>query len=430
MAVKTKRFISARKSCSCSMPGVWRAVAYSDGAVVIFHSPRACAHVARSMDINAHYRAMSDGGQETLAAVPLLSSQLQEKHSIFGGAEQLEKCIAFAIDAYKPKCLVIANSCVAGVIGDDVESVAREAEAEYNIPVITVDCFGFLDGEYYQGYFETAERLIDRFFKPQLQLPDTVLLLGDNGGPWGNYAKEVTRLLRRLGIKVLGQFPGYMPIDKLAAATQAEAAVILGGRGQVHMGLKKIADRLQREFNIKYLPDVYPVGWQETEQWILAMGDLFNCRKQAQALLAEEQQRLQQATAKFFPITAHKKAVLFIGRLLMYFQPKAVLETINHLQLDLQGIVLLDAYDDKERSAMLAAIKECTDMPVSSLQEGERLLESTELVLTTHELANKNVKQLFLPMLPKVGTNGEINFMQAIYKCLCSKIIRGGISYV
>ena len=36
MAIKTKRFINNVKNCSCSMPGVWRAVAYCNGAVVIF----------------------------------------------------------------------------------------------------------------------------------------------------------------------------------------------------------------------------------------------------------------------------------------------------------------------------------------------------------------------------------------------------------
>ena len=83
MAIKTKRFISSRKSCSCSMPGVWRAVAYCQGVVVIFHSPKACAHVARTMDINAHYRTIADGRKENIGSVPLLASQLEEKDSIF-----------------------------------------------------------------------------------------------------------------------------------------------------------------------------------------------------------------------------------------------------------------------------------------------------------------------------------------------------------
>ena len=81
MAIKTKRFLSSRKSCSCSMPGVWRAVAYMDGVVVIFHSPRACAHVARTMDINSQYRTLSEGRCEDRASVPLLCSQMEEKDS-------------------------------------------------------------------------------------------------------------------------------------------------------------------------------------------------------------------------------------------------------------------------------------------------------------------------------------------------------------
>lgn len=143
MAIKTRRFYSARKSCSCSMPGVWRAVAYMDGAVVVFHSPRACAHVARTMDINSQYRTLSENEREQWGSVPLLSSQMQEKDAIFGGVARLEKCLRFAIETYKPKCLMIANSCVAGVIGDDVESVAREVEEEYNVPILTVECCGF-----------------------------------------------------------------------------------------------------------------------------------------------------------------------------------------------------------------------------------------------------------------------------------------------
>ena len=80
MAIKTKRMLSKTKSCSCSMPGVWRAAAYCSGAAVIFHSPRACAHVARSMDISAQYRALANGAAENLKPIPVVSSMLQEKH--------------------------------------------------------------------------------------------------------------------------------------------------------------------------------------------------------------------------------------------------------------------------------------------------------------------------------------------------------------
>lgn len=84
------------------MPGVWRAVAYMDGAVVVFHSPRACAHVARTMDINSQYRTLSENEREQWGSVPLLSSQMQEKDAIFGGAARLENACALLLKPTSP----------------------------------------------------------------------------------------------------------------------------------------------------------------------------------------------------------------------------------------------------------------------------------------------------------------------------------------
>lgn len=428
MGIKTKRFINLRKSYSCSMPGVWRAVAYCRGVVVIFHSPRACAHVARTMDINAHYRTMAEERNERISPIPLLSSQLEEKHSIFGGTERLQQCIDFAVQQYAPQCLVIANSCVAGVIGDDVSAVARSAEVQYGIPVLTVDCCGFLDGEYYQGYFEITEQLAERFLRPCKPAPGTALLLGDNGGPWGHYATEVTRLLAMMGIKVIGQFPGYMAFDDLPKAAAAEVAIILGGRGQTHIGLGKIAARLQSKLGMPYL-DVYPVGWQQTRQWISAAGRLLGREREAAVVLAAEEARMNSGIRRFTAVTRGKKTVLCIGRLLMYYDPAATLSTINMLEMELTGIVLLDAYRDKEREEMLRTIRSYTDIPVYSPAEGEAALAAADIVLTTHELQDKRLKQLFLPMLPKVGSFGELDFMEAIYRALCSRL-KGGMIYV
>ncbi|MBQ7760404.1 MAG: nitrogenase component 1 [Acidaminococcaceae bacterium] len=412
------------------MPGVWRAVAYTDGVVVIFHSPRACAHIARTMDINTHYRSLGEGRQEERASVPLLSSQLEEKHSIFGGVDRLRKCIAFAIEKYQPKCLVLGNSCVAGVIGDDVESVAKEVEEEYGLPVLTVDSYGFLDGEYYEGYFEITYKLIDRFLQPQEHVPKTVVLLGDSGGPWGHYATEATRLLQAMGVKVIGQFPGYMTLEDLPRLTSAEAMVVLGGRGQTHDDFNKLTKILEERFGLKSLPGIYPVGWQQTERWLVEIGKLLNCEAQACEVLTKERLALQKSLQQFLPVTKNKKTVLCIGRWLMYFHPDAVLGTIKNLELDLTGIILLDAYEEEYRQEMVAALRLHTDVSVYTNIDGEALLKEADLVLTTHELQDKNVKQIFLPMLPKVGTNGEIEFMQAIYRVLCSRHGGGGMIYV
>lgn len=429
MGIKTKRFIAARKSCSCSMPGVWRAVAYCEGTVVIFHSPKACSHVARSMDINSHYSTLAESKAESKRTVPLLSSCLQEKHSIFGGADELSRCIDFAVEKYQPECIVIANSCVAGVIGDDVESVAAEAEQRHAVPVLTVDCYGFLDGEYYQGYFETATAVLKRFAEPQPKEARTAVLLGDNGGPWGHYAVEVTRMLGYMGVKVIGQFPGYMSLKEIRELPRAEFAIVLGGRGLTGAGLEKLAAFLQERYDVKYIKGVYPVGTADTEKWLFEVGKLLRCEEKVSAIRDGELRRLRECVGRFLAVTENKRTVLCIGRWLMYFNPAVILEIIEFLKLDLAGVVLLDAYDEKTRAEMHDAVKQCSSAPIYDSVDGEKIISEAELILTTHELQGRTAKQIFLPMLPKVGVAGEIEMMEVIYRALCSRMTGGGIIY-
>ncbi len=441
MAIKTRRFMNSRKSCSCSMTGVWRAVAYMHGVVVIFHSPKACAHIARNMEIYSDYRNIADQEFAKGIPVPLLSSLLEEKHAIFGGADRLQSCISFAMRTYHPKCIVLANSCVAGVIGDDVVSAAREIEAEYHIPVLTVDCYGFLDGEYHTGYYEITDQLIDRFIPNKEEAQSfqgadeqtRVVLLGDNNGPSGQYAVEVTRLLGEMGIDVIGQFPGYMAFDDLPNIASASATIILGGRGQTHVGLTKIAEHLQKKVGMPFI-NIYPVGWRGTCEWILAVGNLLGKKTEAQALIANEKRKIDDFLNKTVIKTSGKRILICIGRTLSFFDPKSIMEYANMLQLDVQGFVMLDWYAPEQREEMVQAIKACTDVPIYTAQESDALMQTQDLdlIFTTHELDASTchgIKQLFVPMLSDVGTEGAISFMQGIYRTLCSRQ-KGGIVYV
>ena len=58
MAVNKRRFIKDKVSYSCSMPGVWKAVAHSEGCVVVYHAPKACAHITEEMERNQYFRML------------------------------------------------------------------------------------------------------------------------------------------------------------------------------------------------------------------------------------------------------------------------------------------------------------------------------------------------------------------------------------
>ena len=105
-------------------------------ALHVVHGPIGCA--AYTWDIRG---AQSSGRQLHRNS---FSTDLQERDVIFGGEKKLAAALRELIAAYKPSAAFIYSTCITGLIGDDVDAVCREIEAEFSIPVIPVESPGFL----------------------------------------------------------------------------------------------------------------------------------------------------------------------------------------------------------------------------------------------------------------------------------------------
>ncbi len=429
MALDTKWLLKQEKSSSCPMVGVYRALAFCTGCVVIFHSPLGCAHVAQTMDMGSGFRVAADGGRENRPGIPLVSSHLREKDSIFGGISRLEDCISYVMETYAPRCLFIVTSCVAGVIGDDVEEAAERAEEMYGIPVIAMPFAGFLGGEYGKGYYETVDVILSRFVKPAETEPNTVLLLGDQMGPEGQYVREVTRLLSCFGLRVLYQFPGYVPFAEWAEIPSAALSVILGVAGQAGAMLR-VAEKLETEYGVRALGDVYPVGWDATKEWIRALSEKVGAAETGEAVLAAEEARVSEAAAGFLPLTRGKKVVIGTGRALRWYNPAETLSLAARLGMETAGVVFFGNLPEEEKAAIREKISAFGDVPIYEADAGQAVIDGADVFLTTNEVFNAKTRQLFIPMVPLVGTEGEIAQMRAVYRLLCRYGEKGGVAYV
>ena len=431
----TKWLFTKNKSCSCTMPGVWRAVSFCDGCAVIFHSPLGCAHVATLMDLGAQYRIIGDHQNEDLDAVPMISSNLQEKDSIFGGVEKLRGCIAYVMKTWKPQCLVIATSCVAGVIGDDVEQEAEDAETQYHVPVLCVPYGGFLGGEYSDGYFQTVRLIMERFIQPKPKVPGRVLLFGDQMGPCGQYAREVKRLLGYFDLEVRWQFPGYVPFAEWSELSTASLLIPLNYAGQTQGGLEKTAAAWAKRFDTPSIRDVYPVGWQNTCAWLRKIAEFVGDAAKGETVIQQEEKRLHDYVQAILPVTQNKKAVLGIGRGPRWYNPAETLNTMQRMQMEISAVILYDKLMAEEKATVIAAVNEwkeaaqLTDIPIIGDGDYNNCLEQADVLLTTDELPGNPVKQFFIPMVPLAGTDGEIILMRTIYRLLCRYGNKGGIAY-
>lgn len=431
MELKAKWLLGKNRSCSCVMPGVYRAAAYAKGCVVLFHSPRGCAHVASTMDMGSQYRGIAESQLETMDAVPLLSSNMREKDTIFGGTDRLRDAIGYTMKTYHPEYLVIAASCVAGVIGDDVAAAAEDAEEEYGVPVIAVTEAGFLGGEYGDGYRIAMNQMIDRFFKPQPHRKGTALLLGDQMGPWGQYAQEVGRILHALGYEAAWQFPGYVPFKEWAQIPSAEIGVVLGGMGQTNSILEDAAGKLEKDFGISFMKEpVYPIGWENTRRFIEAIADLTGEKEKGRAFLAEEEQNLSRFVEDLLPVTEGKQAVIAIGRSPMWYDPTDTIHSLKRLHMKVGPVLLFDNLSESDSAWMRKKVQSICAAEVLSMEEGQDGIGKADLLLTTNEILNPGTRQLFIPMVALVGASGERHMLRGIYRALCRYGNKGGIAYV
>ena len=433
MGIEVKRVGVRRTNCSCSMPGVWRALSFVRGALVIFHSPRPCAHIAHGMDVSSFHRLTAAGTSVRLSPVPLLTSGLSENEAVFGGEERLRECIRFAAQKYHPQAVFIANSCVSGVIGDDTQAIAAEMEEELGLPVTAVSAHGFLDGEYYAGYLDAARALVDRFMQPAERKEGTVVLLGDCGGMHGEYVKELRRLLSLLGLRVTGQFPSYLALDELQAVPEAELVILLGRRmdDEKQAQLAALAAHIRERLGTPYLADVYAVGAEETARWLRCVGQLCHREEAAERAIVAEEASFVAAVEKARNDLAGRRCALAIGRDLTWFQPEIVLRLLDKAGIELNGIVLLDCFMPERRAVMEEELQRQTDVPIH--HEGdvaaEELLHRVDFVLTTHELVDTKLRQLFLALLPSVGWSMERRLLDDMRRILHRHESRGGLIY-
>ena len=168
-------------------------------ALHLVHGPVGCA--VYTWDIRG---ALSSGPQLHRLS---FSTDLRERHVVFGGEGQLEACLLELIDKHRPNAAFVYATCIVGVIGDDVEAVCRKVAASAGIPVIPVASEGFRgskkDG--YNAACQALTRLVGTG-PTEGRGPHSVNLLGDF-----NLAGEIwiiREYLERMGVEVVANLTG------------------------------------------------------------------------------------------------------------------------------------------------------------------------------------------------------------------------------
>jgi nitrogenase molybdenum-cofactor synthesis protein NifE len=385
-------------------------------AVHLVHGPIGCA--VYTWDIRG---ALSSGPELHRLS---FSTDLRERHVVFGGERQLQDSLVELIQRHHPAAAFVYATCIIGVIGDDVEAICAKVSAEQGIPVIPVQSEGFA-GSKKQGYDAACEALMTLIGTGDTTGigKHTVNLLGDF-----NLAGEIwiiTEYLRRMGVEVVANLTGDGRVADIQRANGAALNLV-----QCSGSTTKLAIQMQAKYGIPFKKVSY-FGIDDMAAALYAVAEHFKDPE----MMERTRELVSAEIAEILPVVAEcrrelegKRAAIYVGgafkaislvKALRLLGMKTVLagsqtgtgQDYAYLtELCDPGTVIVDDSNPAELSAFLAEGK--ADLFVGGVKE-RPLAYKLGVAFCDHNHERK---------LPLEGFIGMANFAREVRASVCSPV--------
>ncbi len=232
---------------------------------------------------------------------PTACTALDESHVIYGGEGKLLEAVKEAYIKYNPDLIVILSCCCSGIIGDDVESIAREAEKLVGCRVLALRSEGF-GGDFRSGYEDAFRLIMELMEPPKEKRRGTVNILGARWGPTTTEFEmdmdEIERLLGEVGIRINAVIAGGCTVEEIRRAREVE----LNASWCYDWG-QKLGDMMEERFGIPYSKTGQPYGLEATKEWLLGVASPLGMEKEALEVIERE-------TREVLPDLAYLKQAL------------------------------------------------------------------------------------------------------------------------
>ena len=358
--------MTARGCCYAGCKGV--VIGPLKDVCVITHGPVGCSFYTWGTRRN---KARPDSHSDKNFVPYCFSTDMQESDIVFGGEKKLEKAIEEAVAAFDPKCIMICSTCPIGLIGDDVQAVAKRTEEKYGIKAVGFSCEGY-KGVSQSGGHHIANNGIMRYVigtgDEQPKTSFSVNILGEyniGGDGW-----EQQRILKRCGIEVLNLFTGDASVESLKSAHLAQLNLVM-----CHRSINYIAEMMNTKYGTDWLK-VNFIGVEATCKSLREIARYFNdpgLSAKVEEVIADETAAIAEDLQYYRSKLEGKTAGIFSGG-----------SRSHHYQLLLRDLgmrTVVAGYefahrDDYEGRSVIPQIKEDADsknIESISVQPDERL---------------------------------------------------------
>ena len=312
-------------------------------AVFIAHSPQGCVGCT-SLAVDMYRVGQAHRGVKQIKNPRIIVTNLDQKSVIFGGENKLRDTVKKAVDRYQPKLIFVFASCASGVIGDDIDAICTDLEAEFEGPlIIPIHCEGFKSKICASG-FDAAFISINQHILKGKKLEKQENLINLFAPVSISYAdqREMERMLKTIGMEA-NYIPFYSSLEKIQRIPAAAASTSI---------CKVFADEfmktLEAEYDIPYSHTVMPIGVRNTDKWFRGIARAVGKEKEAEEIIEREHARILPLVGEIKERLAGKR-VFICGGTGRSFAAAALIEDFGMQLVGLETPTFdADANDDVE----------------------------------------------------------------------------------
>ncbi len=325
-----------------SLPGVMtiRGCAYAGSKGVVWgpikdmihisHGPVGCGQYSRAGRRNYY---VGTTGVNTFGDMNF-TSDFQEKDIVFGGDKKLAKLID-EIEVLFPmnKGISIQSECPIGLIGDDIEAVAKQKNKEHEKPVVPVRCEGFRGVSQSLGHHIANDAIRDwvlenRDGDDSFETTEyDVAVIGDyniGGDAWASRT-----LLEEMGLRVVAQWSGDGTIAEIEKTPKVKLNLI-----HCYRSMNYIARHMEEKYSIPWIEYNF-FGPTKIAESLRRIADHFDDKIKAGAekVIQRYKAEYDAVIAKYRPRLEGKRVMLYIGGL----RPRHVIGAYEDLGMEVVG---------------------------------------------------------------------------------------------
>jgi len=306
-----------KKGCAKPlMPGAAAGGCAFDGAKISLQPITDVAHLVHGP---IACEGNSWDSRHALSSGPLLyrtgfTTDMTELDVIYGGEKKLFRAIREIIEKHNPPAIFVYQTCVAAMIGDDIEAVCKAAREKFGKPIIPINVPGFA-GSKNLGAKLAGEALLDYVIgteEPETTTPYDIVIIAEFNVAGDLWAAKP--LLDRLGIRILANISGDARYHDIACAHRAKAAMMVCSKAMIN-----VARKLEERYGIPYFEGSF-YGVSDTSEALRQIAKLLvqkgapeELLARTEALIADEEARVWQRLQPYKERLAGKRVLLFTG---------------------------------------------------------------------------------------------------------------------